>query len=54
MLCLAGCAMAELAVQWLLTTQLVLDLAAVAACFVSSLEVVVRIVNLVWCSLLPL
>jgi hypothetical protein len=47
MLCLAGSAMAQLAVQWLLSAQLVLDLAAVAGSLVASLKVLIRLVELV-------
>ena len=47
MLSLASSAVAELAVQWLLSAELVLDLAAVAGSLVASLEVLVRIVHLV-------
>ena len=47
MLCLAGCAMAQLAVQWLLSAQLVLDFAAVAGSLVASLKVLIGIVELV-------
>lgn len=54
MLGLASGAMAQLRVQWLLTRQLVLDLAAVAARLVTDLEVLVGFVDSVRRSLLPL
>ena len=54
MLCLAGRAMAELAIKGLFSAQLVLDFAAVAACLVTGLEVLVLLVNSVWWTLLPL
>jgi len=54
MLCLAGRAVTELAVQWLLPTQLILDLAAVAAGLVADGEVLVALVDAVWRALLPL
>lgn len=47
MLGLAGGAMAQLAVQWLFSAQLVLDLAAVAGSLVASLEVLIGLVKLV-------
>ena len=47
MLSLACSAMAQLAVQWLLSAQLILDLAAVAGSLVASLEVVIGIMELV-------
>jgi len=54
MLCLAGRAVTELAVQWLLPTQLILDLAAVAAGLVTDGEVLIALVDTVWGTLLPL
>lgn len=53
MLGLASGAMAQLGVKRLLSAQLVLDLAAVAAGLVSSLEVLVGLVDLVGSTLLP-
>ena len=47
MLSLASSAVAQLAVQWLFSTQLVLDLAAVAGSLVASFEAVVGFVELV-------
>ena len=47
MLSLASGAVAQLAVQWLLSAKLVLDLAAVASSFVAGLEVLVGFVELV-------
>ena len=46
--------MAELAIKGLFSAQLVLDFAAVAACLVTGLEVLVLLVNSVWWTLLPL
>jgi hypothetical protein len=46
-LSLAGGAMAQLAVQWLFSAQLVLDLAAVAGSLVASLEVLIGFMDLV-------
>jgi hypothetical protein len=46
--------MAQLGVKRLLSAQLVLNLAAVAAGLVSSLEVLVGLVNLVGSTLLPI
>lgn len=54
MLRLACRAVAELAVQGLLSTQLVFDLAAVAARFVAGLEVFIGIVHAVRGAELPL
>ena len=51
---LASGAMAQLGVERLLSAQLVLDLAAVTACLVSGLEVLVLLVDLVRCTLLPI
>jgi len=53
MLSLASGAVAQLGVKRLLSAQLVLDLAAVAAGLVSSLEVLVGLVDLVGSTLLP-
>jgi hypothetical protein len=53
-LSLASSAMAQLGVKRLLSAQLVLDLAAVAAGLVSSLEVLVGLVDLVRSTLLPI
>jgi hypothetical protein len=53
MLSLASGAMAELAVQWLFSAQLVLDLTAVAGSLVASLEVLIGVVELVGCLGLP-
>lgn len=50
---LAGGAVAQLGVERLLSAQLVLDLAAVAAGLVSSLEILIGLVDLVWSTLLP-
>lgn len=46
--------MAQLAVQWFLPTQLVLDFAAMTACLVLGVEVLVGIVNTVRGTCLPL
>ena len=55
MLCLAGCAVAELAVERLAAAQLVLDLAAVAVGCVLDVEVVeLPVVHAVRRALLPL
>ena len=55
MLCLAGCAMAELAVERLAAAQLVFDLAAVAVGRVLDIEVVdLLVVHAVGRALLPL
>jgi len=51
---LASSAMAQLGVKRLLSAQLVLDLATVAAGLVSSLEVLVGLVDLVRSTLLPI
>lgn len=53
MLGLASGAMAQLGVEGLFSTQLVLDLAAVAAGLVSGLELLVGVVDAVRCTLLP-
>jgi hypothetical protein len=53
MLGLAGGAVAQLAVQWLFSAQLVLDLAAVACSLVASLEVLIGVVELVRSLSLP-
>ena len=53
-LSLASSAVTELGVKRLLSAQLVLDLAAVAAGLVSSLEVLVGLVDLVGSTLLPI
>lgn len=45
--------MAVLRIQWLLPAQLVLDLAAVTACFIASMKVWVIVVDLVGRSMLP-
>lgn len=52
-LSLASGAVAQLGVERLLSAQLVLDLAAVAAGLVSGLEVLIGLVDLVRCTLLP-
>lgn len=54
MLSLASRAMAEFAVQWLFTANLVLHLAAMAAGVVQSIEVLVLLMDSVGCTLLPL
>jgi len=54
MLSLASGAVAQLGVKRLLSAQLVLDLAAVAAGLVSSLEVLVGLMDLVGSTLLPI
>ena len=55
MLCLAGCAVAQLAVERLAAAQLVLDLAAMAVGCVLDIEVVdLLVVHAVRRSLLPL
>lgn len=55
MLCLAGCAVAELAVERLAAAQLILDLAAVAVGCVLDIEVIeLLVVHAVWGTLLPL
>lgn len=54
MLRLASRAMAELAVQRCLSAQLILDTSAMAARLVPRLEVVIWVVDLVWCPFLPL
>lgn len=55
MLCLAGCAMAQLAVEWLAAAQLVLDLAAMAVGCVLDIEAVnLLVMHTVWRALLPL
>ena len=46
--------MAVLGIQWLLSTQLILDLPTMAASLVSRVEIGIVIVNLVRCALLPL
>jgi hypothetical protein len=51
---LASGAMAQLRVKRLLSAQLVLDLAAVAAGLISGLEVLVGLVDLVGSTLLPI
>lgn len=45
--------MAILGIQWLITAQLVLDLAAMAAALIARLEMVLLIVYLVWGTMLP-
>lgn len=54
MLSLASGAMAQLGVKRLLSAQLVLDLAAVAAGLVSGLEALIGLVDLVGSTLLPI
>jgi hypothetical protein len=54
MLRLTSRAMAQLAVQRLLSTQLVLNLSAMAVGFIFDREVLIRFVDLVRSSLLPL
>ena len=53
MLGLTGGAMAQLRIERLLSAQLILDLAAVAAGLVPGLEAVVGVMDPVGCSLLP-
>lgn len=53
MLRLASCAVAKLAIQRLLSAQLVFDLTAMAARFITLLEMLVALVNPVRSSLLP-
>lgn len=54
MLCLACCAVAELAVEGLAAAQLVLDFAAVAVGRVLDVEVIARLVHAVGRALFPL
>ena len=54
MLRLASGAMAQLAVQRLLSAELVLHLPAMTAGFVACIEILVRLMDLVWSTLLPL
>lgn len=54
MLSLARRAMAQFAIQWLCSAELVLDLAAMAAGLVSSLEVLIGLMHAVWRPCLPL
>lgn len=51
---LAGGAMAVFAIQRLLPAQLVLNFTAMTAGFITSVKVWVIVVDLVWCSMLPL
>ena len=51
---LARRAVAEFGIQWLLTTQLVLDLATVAASRVADMKVGVIFMNFVWGTVFPL
>lgn len=54
MLRLAGRAMAQLAIQRLLPTQLILHLPAMAASIVAGLETLIRLVDTIWRTELPL
>lgn len=53
-LCLASRAMAQLAVQWLLSAELVLDFTTVASGVVAGFEVFIGLVHLVWWAELPI
>ena len=46
--------MAELACQWYISAQLKLHFAAMAAAVQFRLEAIIRLVDSVWCSVLPL
>ena len=50
---LASGTMAELGIQWFLTAQLILDFAAMAAPFVTDLEMFGWVMNFVGCTMLP-
>ena len=51
---LAGGTMAVLRVQWLLPAQLILDLPTMAASLISHVKIRIVVVDLVWCTVLPL
>jgi len=51
---LAGCAVTELCCQWLLPTQLVLDLPTMALSFPFDREIVIFFMDTVWFSVFPL
>lgn len=50
---LTSLAMAVFGVQWLLSAQLVLNLATMTAAVISSLEIGIIVVDFVWCTKLP-
>jgi len=54
MLCLTSCTMAQLAVQRLLPTKLVLDLSTMTVGLVSNREILIFLVDAVWSAFLPL
>ena len=51
---LAGGTMAVLRVQGLLPAQLILDLPTMAASLISHVEIGIIVVDLIWCTVLPL